>query len=157
MMNRALKTFLILGGIMLAGTYAAKTLLVPRGFRNNNPGNIRHNPANQWKGMTGQDSDGFVQFSDARYGIRAIGKIIDSYKRRGVVMIRHIIEEWAPRSENETDDYIAHVQLETGWQSYHIPMRETGDYLALIKIMIEHENGEQPYSDDYIKEALAIA
>lgn len=156
-MSSAIRTFLMLGGLVTIGAYGVYKMKVPRGFRNNNPGNIRHNPANQWKGMTGQDSDGFVQFSDTRYGIRAMGKIIDSYKRRGIVMVRHIIEEWAPRSENDTDDYIAHVQLETGWQSYHVPMREAGDYLALIKIMIEHENGDQPYSDDYIKEALAIA
>lgn len=155
-MNKTLKTFLIIGGLMLIGSYGAIKYW-PRGLRNNNPGNIRHNPANDWLGMVGQDEDGFVKFSDAKYGIRAMGKIIDSYKTRGVVMLRQIIETWAPPGENDTDDYLAHIQQKTGWQSYHVPVREEGDYLTMIKIMIEHENGRNPYSTQYIMEALEIA
>lgn len=141
---------------MVLAMYGARKYW-PRGLRNNNPGNIRHNPANDWKGMTGQDSAGFVQFESADYGIRAMGRIIDSYRNRGIVTLRQIIEAWAPDTENDTDSYLSHVMQLTGWQAAQVPMRSEGDYQALVKAIITHENGRQPYSDEYISQALAMA
>ena len=44
---------------------------VPRGTRNNNPGNIRHS-ADAWKGMNVEQlDDSFVQFETPHFGIRA--------------------------------------------------------------------------------------
>lgn len=156
-MNTTLKTVLILGGLMLVGTYGARKLLVTRGIRNNNPGNIKHFESNSWHGKTGVDPDGFVIFGDAADGIDAIGEIIDSYRNRGVVTVRQIIETYAPaegRDANDVESYIAHVQQLTGWQSYHMPTRFNGGYLPLIKAIIKHENGQNPYSDQFIEDAL---
>lgn len=142
---------------MLALTYGA-TKYWPRGLRNNNPGNIRHQDANDWQGMTGQDSSGFVIFSEPKWGIRAIGKVIDSYQRRGIWMLRDVIETWAPPGDNnDTDSYLSHVMQLTGWQAAHVPQRTEGDYVALVKAIVLHENGRQPYSDQYIADALALA
>ena len=129
----------------------------PRGIRNNNPGNIRHNAANPWKGMTGQDDDGFVIFESAQFGIRAMGKIIDSYRNRGIVTLKQIVDTWAPDTENNTESYLSHVMQMTGWQAAQMPVRSEGDYLALVKAMIKHENGRVPYEDEYIADALALA
>jgi len=135
---------LLTGGGVIAYQYT-------RGIRNKNPGNIRYNPANDWNGQTGQDSDGFVIFSDSRFGIRAMGKILDSYRGRGVTSIREIISSWAPNSENDTESYISSVVQSMNAPSYHFtPTREDGDYPALVKAIIKHENGINPYSDGEI-------
>lgn len=132
-----------------------------RGLRNNNPGNIRYNPANDWKGQTGYDGTpdkpGFAVFSHAKWGIRAIGKTIDSYKRRGVLSVEQIITEWAPGHENNTAAYIASVRSKTGWPRGYVPVREEGDYLPLVKAIITHENGMNPFSDSEITGALNLA
>ncbi|MBC54119.1 MAG: hypothetical protein CMQ34_09845 [Gammaproteobacteria bacterium] len=148
---------------MLALTYGARKYW-PRGLRNNNPGNIRHNPANNWYGMTGQDRDGFVIFGDPADGIDAIGEIIDSYQRRGIWMLRNVIETWAPGNgkdqngkayTNSTEAYLSHVMQLTGWQAAHVPQRTEGDYVGLVKAIITHENGRNPYSDEFIAASLA--
>ena len=155
-MKTQTKILIVIGAIMVLGYGSVKYW--PRGLRNNNPGNIRHNPANDWNGMTGQDADGFVKFSGAQYGIRAIGKVIDSYQRRGKLMLRDVIETWAPPGDNNnTESYLSHVMLLTGWQAAHVPQRTEGDYIGLVKAIIKHENGRNPYSDQFIADALAMA
>jgi hypothetical protein len=127
-----------------------------RGIRNNNPGNIRLGSA--WQGMREEQTDGsFVQFVDPKYGIRAMARIIDNYKKRGVKTISQIISTWAPSNENNTASYIDSVAKKTGWPSFYIPDKSRGDYLPLIKAIIYHENGEQPYSDAVINEGIGLA
>ena len=48
----------------------------PRGIRNNNPGNIV--AGDKWLGRTGTDGR-FVKFKSAEYGLRAIGRVINTY------------------------------------------------------------------------------
>lgn len=156
-MKQSTKYLLLAVGAIMVMSYGAVKYW-PKGLRNKNPGNIRHNPANDWKGMTGQDKDGFVIFSDDKYGIRAIGKVIDSYQRRGIWMLRDVIETWAPPGDNNnTDSYLSHVMQLTGWQAAHVPQRSEGDYAALVKAIVHHENGRQPYTDQFIADALALA
>jgi hypothetical protein len=148
--------WLIIGVVLTGG--GAVVYQLTRGIRNNNPTNIRYNPNNNWKGQVGEDNAGFVKFSEVQYGIRAAGKVLDSYRRRGVLSIRGIIENWAPASENKTEDYIAFVVKKTGAATYHFqPARDEGDYPDLIKAIIEFENGFNPYSDQQIIDALNLA
>ncbi len=127
-----------------------------RGIRNNNPGNIRH--GDQWQGMRDNQTDeAYVQFKSVKYGIRAMARIIDNYKKRGVLTVEQIIATWAPPFENNTDSYIKSVRSKTGWPSGWIPVKEEGDYLPLIKAIIHHENGLNPYPDFVIKEGIALA
>ncbi len=162
-MMQWLKVAALVGGIMVVGVYGAKKYW-PRGIRNNNPGNIRHNPTNDWHGMVGVDKDGFVVFGNPADGIDAMGEIFDSYKRRGVWMLSDVIRAWAPSRgtdhngnsyTNATEAYLAHVMQLTGWQAAHVPQRAEGDYLALTKAIITHENGRNPYTDEFITAALA--
>lgn len=81
-----------------------------RGWRNNNPLNIRYDRNNAWQGQTGQDSEGFCKFNNLVNGTRAAFALLRSYKSRyHCVTIRDIITRWAPPSENHTDTYIEFV------------------------------------------------
>jgi hypothetical protein len=70
---------------------------LPRGLRNNNPGNIVM-AANDWKGKvpTSQNTDGkFEQFIAYEYGIRAMIVLLTNYiNRYGLKTIPTIVERW---------------------------------------------------------------
>lgn len=128
-----------------------------RGLRNNNPGNIRRSN-DPWQGLSPTQTDSaFFQFVDAKYGIRAMTRIIDNYKKRGLVTVEQIISTWAPPVENNTNSYINSVLKQTGWPSGWVPVKHEGDYLGLIKAIIKHENGLNPYSDAEINEGIRLA
>jgi hypothetical protein len=144
------KWLLLLIPVFIYGGYMA----IPRGIRNNNPGNIRL--GDNWQGMKENQSDGsFVQFKEAKYGIRAMTRILDNYAKRGVVYLADIILTWAPPSENDTRAYIAHVEQLTGLYGNQRVTRE--HYPKLIDAIIKHENGIQPYSVATIEEGIALA
>jgi len=130
----------------------------PRGIRNNNPGNIRISDAD-WMGKVKDNTDGaFEQFTHPKWGIRAMHKILQSYNKRGVDTVQEIIETWAPPVENKTQFYVAHI-------CYVLDVRPTTPLniwnpnvaIPLIQGIIEHENGEQPYSTAVIKDGLELA
>ncbi|MDE9591255.1 structural protein, partial [Xenorhabdus bovienii] len=57
-----------------------------RGLRNNNPGNIDHNPANKWQGQLPHDlsiEKRFCRFESPEYGIRALIKLLINYHGNG--------------------------------------------------------------------------
>lgn len=113
----------------------------PRGIRNNNPLNIRHNSANNWQGMTGVDDAGFVVFDDVASGYRAADKILDSYARRDIVLVEDIINEWAPDSENNTSAYLDFVVS----QDRIMAGMDTGgsNRALLLTAMVGFENGAE--------------
>lgn len=84
---------------------------LPRGYRNNNPLNIRINPANKWQGKVANNTDGvFEQFVSMEYGYRAALKLIRNYiTRDGLTTVADIIAKWAPNTENNTAGYIQRV------------------------------------------------
>ena len=125
-----------------------------RGFRNNNPGNIEFSERNNWNGQTGTDGR-YSTFSDMKFGIRAIGKILNSYSSRyGLNTIRGVINRWAPDDENNTVSYVSAVSQRTGIDA---DGKLSGvDYLLVVEAIIHHENGSQPFPLEYISEALAL-
>ena len=88
----------------------SNTSILTRGERNNNPGNIDMNNI-KWKGLAKVSTDTrFCTFTSAAYGIRAIGKLINTYYRTYKLnTIAKIINRWAPPAENNTGAYIAAV------------------------------------------------
>jgi hypothetical protein len=127
----------------------------PRGIRNHNPGNIR-GASYTWKGEVGRDNLGFVQFSTPVWGIRALYRILLTYRNKyGISNVYDIIHRWAPPSENDTMAYVNHAAKALG-VDMHTPL-STDQYQALIKVIIKHENGQQPYSDGVINEGMAAA
>ena len=66
----------------------------------NNPFNIR--VGSRWLGLVGQNK-GFCEFASMEYGVRAAAYLLmRSYRKRGIMSIRAIIERFAPSSENDT-------------------------------------------------------
>jgi len=91
---------------------------LPRGLRNNNPLNIRRNPANRWQGLAPESlDDSFCTFISLEYGARAALKLIRNYLIYPAFKCKtpaDIIKRWAPPSENDTAAYIARVETISG-------------------------------------------
>lgn len=133
----------------------ASVKALPRGIRNNNPGNIEYN-GTPWRGLASPPSDGrFCIFTDARFGIRAMARILATYQSRGVDSLPEIISTWAPESENDTQGYILSVAARSGLSPVGMVSRD--DWPQLIEAMIWHENGQQPYSMDTIETGVSWA
>jgi hypothetical protein len=131
----------------------------PRGIRNNNPGNIRRS-ATKWQGLADvQDDRDFCRFTAPRWGIRAIARLMLTYSSQyGLRSVRGLVERWAPRSENNTDAYVVAVASGVGVDpGAEIDVDQADVMLALIKAIILHENGQNPYSDAVIAEAIHLA
>ena len=89
---------------------------LPRGYRNNNPCNIRIS-SNSWRGKVMPNTDGaFEQFESLEYGYRAALALLrgKGYIGKGLNTIRKIITKFAPANENNTQGYIAAVSKYTG-------------------------------------------
>lgn len=132
--------------------------ITPRGIRNNNPGNIVHNPANRWRGQLPHDVKvevRFARFDTAVNGIRALAKLLLNYRKtHGLRTVEGLISRWAPSNENDTRGYARFVAQQMGI-SIHQPLRLDKDTLTkLVKAVIQMENGQQPYSDGLISEAI---
>lgn len=92
--------------------------ILPRGFRNNNPLNIRK--GSKWKGLSPVQGDkSFCVFTSMRYGIRAgIYLLLKYYTLYNLHTLYEIISRWAPNCENDTWNYCKLVALEL-----HIPIK----------------------------------
>lgn len=119
---------------------------IPRGIRNNNPGNIKKT-SDKWDGLSANQNDKiFFQFIEPEYGIRALTKILDRYYTEyGLKTISEIIQRYAPGSENDTGKYIMFVS-----SFMMIEQNEMLDFpvdmYKLAESIINYENGQQPYS-----------
>jgi hypothetical protein len=128
-----------------------------RGERLNNPGNIRKDINTHWQGSfdTSIDPD-FVEFVSPEYGIRAIVKILRSYKRQGINTIAEAINHWAPSVENNTQAYIDAVCKDCGLLQ-NDPVDFDSIMPILVRAIIHHENGEVIYSETEIAQGVALA
>lgn len=126
-----------------------RKISVARGIRNNNPGNIKSDPRNAWQGKTGSDGV-FDIFDTPENGIRAIVKILTSYRARGITSIRDIIDEWAPPGDkNNTTAYINAVS--SRMNASHSARVVPSNIVDFISAVIKHENGSQPYALSVIR------
>lgn len=117
----------------------------PRGIRNNNPLNIRHNRANLWRGRASSQTDhDFVQFGAMVYGIRAAYIIMFRHLQRYPDMtIAQLICLWAPTVENNTKRYIDYVCAQMKLpHDYRLKNLAKYQWLALASAMIRYENGK---------------
>ncbi|MDE2256038.1 MAG: hypothetical protein KGL42_17475, partial [Betaproteobacteria bacterium] len=112
---------------------------LPRGLRNNNPGNIRYGKFARAHGATGADSSGFAIFPTLRAGERAMAALLQDYKARGIDTIAGIVSRYAPSSENNTGAYIASVSSQTGIGA-NTPL-SASQYAAVQRAMMIQENG----------------
>lgn len=124
-----------------------------RGLRNNNPGNIRKS-ADKWQGLRAEQTDAaFFQFTEPKYGVRALGKILLNYRAKYglATAVRDIINRWAPPVENNTASYVSQVS-----RALNVQADATIDVSArlpeLTAAIIVHENGTNPYTAAQIRE-----
>lgn len=137
---------------------------LPRGVRNKNPGNIDWNETNKWVGLVGIErgvpKPRFCEFIDAESGIRALGKILQTYyKKHGLNTIRKILHRYAPGIENDTPAYISAVAKRSGIGADE-PIKDIRDQKVLSELMkaiIRHECANYVYPDSVFNEGLRRA
>lgn len=131
---------------------------LPRGYRNNNPLNIRKNAANAWKGKVVPGSDSaFEQFISMPYGYRAALYLIRKYIGQGNNTIRKIVGKWAPPSENNTSSYITNVSRRSGIGADTVLDKNNMEALCKIAYaMAWSENGQAPASMEDIYKGWSL-
>lgn len=144
---------------------------LPRGIRNNNPGNLDYIPEIGWAGMTGPEilPDGsqgrFARFDTAQNGIRALTTNLLAYQdRHGLRTVRGMIYRWAPPGENDSDAYVrfvadhVHADLPEG-QRADAPtdMHDPPTVFRFVRAVIAQENGNYAYPDDVLSAGIAAA
>lgn len=121
------------------------TKQVPRGIRNNNPGNIERNK-DRWLGMSNdQSSDSrFLVFDTPEAGIRALMRVLINYQERHKIdTLREAINRWAPPGENNSTAYVQHVSRLTGFDpDEKLDFLDRAVNIALTRAIVRHENGE---------------
>ena len=119
--------------------------MLSRGYRNNNPLNIRRS-RDKWKGMSPKQTDPhFEQFQTMAYGYRAAFVLLRTYRQKyGYNTIRKIVKRWAPPSENNTDRYIENVSRWTGIAPDKlIAGQDANAMIAIVAAMSRMENGRE--------------
>lgn len=134
-----------------------QTKLKPRGIRNNNPGNLENNGID-WVGLSSAQNDPrFYQFSEPKYGIRALARTLKTYyEKYGINTIEGIVHRWAPAHENNTQSYISHVSQVLNVEPDQ-PFQVTAYLVPLAEAIIIHENGYNPYSMAEIEQGVSLA
>lgn len=132
---------------------------IPRGIRNNNPGNIRWGA--DWQGLKKDgksQNPSFCVFISPEYGIRALAKLLRNYQRLyGLNTPRKIINRYAPPNENQTQAYIQSVAQQLGIQpDTPVDLNEEATLLVFIKAIIRFENGIQPYDTETILKGIRL-
>ena len=133
---------------------------IPRGIRNHNPGNIDRT-TERWQGMApDQSTDSrFVVFTDPKWGLRALAKVLLSYQRKyNLRTPAAIIGRWAPPVENDTGAYARQVAKALGVQpGDQIDLQDARTLERILPAIVAHENGQQPYPEALIRQAVALA
>lgn len=128
-----------------------------RGYRNNNPLNIRIS-GNNWKGEIKPSQDGsFCQFTTMAYGFRAAMVCIRTYiKKYGCDTLEKIINRWAPWEDGNNPVRYAQRVMNRFPETF--PNKETViDYrnkeqmTKLVYGMAIVENGSEPVMADCLK------
>lgn len=128
---------------------------LPRGMRNNNPGNIKKNAANSWKGKIANGTDPvFEQFETFALGTRALVKLLQNYIDRGNNTVSKIIARWAPAGvdNNPTSSYAAWVAQKSGLGLNTTLKPDKSTLRRLTQAIADYENGQSGVVSDGIFE-----
>lgn len=128
---------------------------------NNNPLNIRAGKS-KWLGQVlpshlGEGSGvrgPFCVFQSMEYGLRAAFCLLRTYATKyRLNCVKDIITRWAPPSENDTQSYIRHVCVLTGFGGNQRLTEK--DWPRLIKAMARMESG-MDLDDELIQRAFKL-
>ena len=124
---------------------------------NNNPLNIRAGKS-KWLGQVlpqrGSGEGAFCHFESMEYGIRAAFCLLRTYATKyRLNCVKDIITRWAPPSENDTQSYIRHVCVLTGFGGNQRLTEK--DWPRLIKAMARMES-DMDLDDELIQRAFKL-
>lgn len=124
---------------------------LPRGLRNNNPGNIRRN-SDVFQGEINPSRDKeFKQFKTMAHGYRAMFKILSNYYRKySLTTIRKMISRWAPENENNTSVYVSLVSSYAGIGPDDLLSFDREQMIRIVAGMSRVENGREADMSDVI-------
>ncbi|MBQ2993709.1 MAG: structural protein P5 [Alistipes sp.] len=116
---------------------------MPRGLRNNNPGNIKRSKVCYIGEVRPSNDPIFKQFESMAYGYRAMFMLLYTYDQKlGLNTIELIISRYAPTSENNTTAYVKHVsQLSGVPATSRISSTNRDIMIHVVAAMSQHENG----------------
>lgn len=130
---------------------------LPRGIRNNNPGNLKYSPANNWQGQTGKDNGGFCIFSAPNFGLRAVGVLLRTYINAGYNTIGKIFPRYSPDANGVSGAYAAAVSKASGIPTTKVlSASDTASIAKIIWALVPFENGAK-YANYYPLEAVLAA
>ncbi|MCU4165720.1 hypothetical protein [Carboxylicivirga caseinilyticus] len=130
----------------------------PRGIRNNNPGNLIFTNI-KWNGKLPKEQNKdrrFEMFIAPVYGVRAMIKDLKHDIEKGKNTVPLLVEEYAPRFENNTDHYIQTVckDLKVSKSAKLLPTKNTLRLLVLSMTTVE--TGGNYVSNQLFEQAYAI-
>lgn len=135
-------------------------LFLPRGIRNNNPGNIRLSSA-KWRGQRIKQTDAeFVEFESSLLGLRALMVLLLTYfHRHDLDCVQSIINRYAPPHENATDHYAESVAKQMGVRRrQRLDLRNAATLANLARAIVRHENGKGDwYAPELYAQAASLA
>lgn len=123
---------------------SAQDASLPRGMRNNNPGNIEDGPfAKSLPGYVGSDGR-FAKFDTLDAGVNAHAQLLGRYGNKGIDTVSGVINRWAPSAENgaATGNYARFVANKLGVDpNGKIDLSNPETRTRLAYAMGEFENG----------------
>ena len=151
----------ILIGVLLLVVILLTTMAKPikkalsRGYRNNNPGNIRLS-GTKWQGEIVGDDKAFKKFKSMAYGYRAIFVLLRTYINKGYDTIEKIINRYAPPHENVTTSYVGTVSKMTGIDpNKKISFLQADDLKRIVAAISYVENGVKA-NENQINEGFTL-
>lgn len=150
---------------VFSGTDVAEAM--PRGFRNNNPGNIRTGPS-MWRGLADpvdqmefqRREQSFCVFREPEWGLRALAILLRKYKtEHGLDTPRKIIARWAPAGDNnDVTSYAAQLAAALGiGPDNFVDATDDASLVTMIRAIARHENGDRPpYAEMQCQAALLL-
>lgn len=118
---------------------------MPRGLRNNNPGNIMALPSgHMWDGQTGIDPAGYAVFATPEAGMKAAATNLQSYsKLHGINTVSGVVSRWAPQAAgNNTGNYAAYIAQQMGVDpNQKLNMSDPSVQHGILSGIFSFENG----------------
>lgn len=136
---------------------------LPRGIRNNNPGNIKKGQA--WQGLADlrhmryfqRREEVFEVFAEPEWGLRAIFRTLKTYRdKHNLDTVQKITHRWAPAHDNNNPlDYARFVAGSMGIGiSDPVDTHNFKHAEPIAKAIVKMENSSQPYSDAQFDDAF---
>jgi len=124
---------------------------LPKGIRNNNPGNLRTGPGGSF-GIYGTAAEGLTALQH-QLMLYFTGKSRAAGFQK-LQSVRDIISTYAPKNENNTAAYIQAVAKGMGISAdAKLNLNDPGQMAALMRNIVLHENGQNPYSAEMFRAA----